>query len=128
MDAQMIKIDPDNKATSAAINRCKAQHPTVKCAGANQYRVSGSAGNWYTVAVSIPRPGLYLAACECRGGRRNVCYHMIASLTVARAVKRAGLEIKAQAVKARFAEQRERDTAILVKAGGNVLKIGGWDL
>jgi hypothetical protein len=65
-----------------AIERAKAHHPTVKVDGFGRYRVSGSAGNFYTVRCER-RDGLKVVECACVAGQfGSECYHAAAALSL----------------------------------------------
>ena len=75
----MIRIE-NNAKFQAAAARCKAIHPRVRRVNTNTVAVSGSKGAQYTVTFAEPKPGLKLAACNCKAGQNEmVCYHLVAA-------------------------------------------------
>ena len=122
MTASMINIKP-TAAMDRAIARCKHHHPRVRIVNLAEhtFQVSGTGGDWYTVRLAFPNH-LRLAACDCAAGRkRQLCYHAIAALTVARGIKHARTESRWQAKKRELAAEREN--APLIKRRGNAMVI-----
>lgn len=75
----MIKVERNAKM-EAAITRCKQAHPKVKRLDARRVVVGGRGGQ-YVVTFAEPKPGLKLAACNCKAGEAGqLCYHIPAGL------------------------------------------------
>ena len=79
MQATMIKLEMNAKMEKA-IARCKANHPKVRRVDAATVKVFGK-GAVYTVRIYTPKPGLTVAACDCKAGLKSqLCYHVPAAL------------------------------------------------
>lgn len=73
----------DNPKLTAAIARCRKAHPRAVRLAADKVRVWGSTGNTYTVTLAAPKPGMLLAACDCKAGQAGlVCFHLAAACCV----------------------------------------------
>ena len=65
-----------------AIERAKAHHPRVTVKKFGEYRVTGSAGNLYTVRCE-KRNGVKVVDCECVAGQfGSECFHAAAAASV----------------------------------------------
>jgi len=107
----MIRIE-NNAKFQAAAARCKAIHPRVRRVNANTVAVSGSKGAQYTVTFAEPKPGLKLAACNCKAGQNEmVCYHIAAALCAPAHVA-VIVPVVPDAIRSRASE---RENAILVR-------------
>lgn len=107
----MIRIE-NNAKFQAAAARCKAIHPRVRRVNTNTVAVSGSKGAQYTVTFAEPKPGLKLAACNCKAGQNEmVCYHLVAA-TCAPAHVAVIVPVVPASIRSRASE---RESAILVR-------------
>lgn len=82
MSATMHKLN-GNPKLEGAIARCRKAHPRAVRLAADKVRVWGSKGNTYTVTLAAPKPGMLLAACDCKAGQAGmVCLHLAAAAVV----------------------------------------------
>lgn len=66
-----------------AIAKAKKIRPSVKFDHFGRYRVSGSAGGYYTVVCRKDNRGIKAVECTCKGGEQGfVCYHAAAALSL----------------------------------------------
>jgi hypothetical protein len=77
---RMIKLE-NNAAMTAAIRRCKANHPKARRVAGNRVEVTNKKGKVYQVTLSQPCDGLKLGCCTCTAGLSGkLCYHIAAAL------------------------------------------------
>ena len=66
-----------------AIAKAKKLRPSVKFDHFGRYRVSGTAGGYYTVVCRKDSRGIKAVECTCKGGEQGlVCYHAAAALSL----------------------------------------------
>jgi len=66
-----------------AIAKALKLRPTVKFDHFGRYRVSGSAGGYYTVICKKSDNGYKTVACTCKGAEKGlVCYHAVSALSL----------------------------------------------
>lgn len=107
---RMIVIEKGQTLT-AAIRRCKANHPKVQRLSNNSVRViNRQKGHAYTITLSQPCPDVILGTCNCAAGLRGtMCYHIAAALACPTLTSNAQLPSTLEA------DHLERKTSVLVK-------------
>ncbi len=121
---RMHKVE-HNERMSAAIARCKANHPKVNRLAVNRVQVENGKGKSYVVTFAQPCADLLLAECNCAAGLAGqVCYHIAAALACPTVMPNALMPSTMES------RQADRDKAVLVKPSQylKATKYGGIDI
>ena len=136
MQATMIKIEASEKM-SAAIARCRKNHPKVRRVDASTVKVFGNGGA-YTVRFAEPKAGLRLALCDCKAGvAGSLCYHVPAALAAPVAVVTVPvvspapvITLPAQSACAPASSRIEHYIYVCPRSGKRIpsMRVDGWDV